>query len=185
MRVIGFEKKRDDLHMTIKMEFTLKNGGKRIVDLPYTEAMKNCRKIIINRTEQFLVLDGVQMDKQDRQMEAFVEQQLEIFQDDATPVENLGKPVLELNRPDVATIQDKYYWISGQAEVYLLNTENFLAYKMTPVEIEEMPVDLIYSGQEKTNFLVDERLAMEIILLILLKVNVMQSSEIYSFPLGL
>ena len=118
-------------------------------------------------------------------MEAFVEQQLEIFQDDATPVENLGKPVLELNRPDVAVIQDKHYWISGQAEVYLLNTENCLAYKMTQVEIEELPVDLIYSGQEKTNFLVDEKRALEIILLILLKVNVMQSSEIYSFPLGL
>ena len=121
-------------------------------------------------------------------MEAFVEQQLEIFTN--RNIENIqavvvGKPVLEVDRPDVRVIQGVYYWISGQADVYLLNTNNYLAHKMGKQEIEDLPVEIIFGGVEMTNFLVDEKRALEIILLILLKFNSMQTSQIFSFPLGL
>ena len=52
-------------------------------------------------------------------------------------------------------------------------------------EIEDLPVEIIFGGVEMTNFLVDEKRAFEIILLILLKFNSMQTSQIFSFPLGL
>ena len=69
--------------MSIKMEFTLKTGNKKIVgnfcsgcfivtqnifaDMEYSvENMKNCRKTLINKCEQHLNLEGVKTQDQDR-----------------------------------------------------------------------------------------------------------------------
>ena len=106
---------------------------------------------------------------------------------DATnnPADATRKPVMEIKKPCLEMIDKKFYWIAGQEEVFLLNNGNTFAYKMSPEEIGEMSVELVYAGQgNPIQFVVEEKRAFEIILQIIHKMNLMQTSKIYSFPLG-
>ena len=117
-------------------------------------------------------------------MEEFIEQQLEIFEEDTNPANTASRPMLELTHPDIRLIQDCHFFIAGHDNVYLLDSEDHLAYKMSKEEIDELPVEILYTGQEKPNYQVDEKNALELIIKIIQKMNIMQTSEIYSFPLG-
>ena len=55
---------------------------------------------------------------------------------------------------------------------------------MSNEEIDELPVEVIYVGHDKPKFIVDEQKAFEIIVKIIHNMNLMQTSQIYSFPLG-
>jgi hypothetical protein len=70
-------------------------------------------------------------------------------------------------------------------DVYRLNNADCFAYKISELEIEELSVELVYTGQNNPEFLVEERRAFQIILQIILKMNMMQpDSKFYGFPLG-
>ena len=82
--------------MNLKMEFTLRNGTKKIVgefeylkwsfilifieynflDMPYnSESRKNCKNIIIGKCEQYMWLEDLSSDKQDKvRLKIFLEQ---------------------------------------------------------------------------------------------------------------
>ena len=109
-------------------------------------------------------------------MELFVEQQLELFEDSNDP--NIdGKPLRELSRPDVVIIEGRYFF------VYLLN-QNDLSYKLSVEEIQELPVEIVYTGEQRPDYQSNEKNMFELILKMISKVNIMQTSRIYSFPLG-
>ena len=103
-------------------------------------------------------------------MELFVEQQLEIFEDSNDPGNNRNdRPLLELTQPDVRLIQDRHFLISGPQNVYLLNTDDRFAYKLSTDEIQELPVEIVYSGEQRPDYLVDEKNALELIIKIIRK----------------
>ena len=69
--------------------------------------------------------------------------------------------------------------------MYSLNNADCFAYKISELEIEELSVELVYTGQNNPEFLVEERRAFQIILQIILKMNMMQpDSKFHGFPLG-
>ena len=115
----------------------------------------------------------------------FIEQQLQLFDATNNPSNTTRKPVLELKKASLEVIDQKYYWISGQVDVYRLNNADCFAYKMSELEIDELPVELVYTGQNNPQFIVEERRAFQIILQIILKMNKMQpDSKFHGFPLG-
>ena len=115
-------------------------------------------------------------------MELFVEQQLELFEDSNDP--NIdGKPLREISRPDIVIIEGRYFFVSGSENVYLLN-QNDLSYKLSVEEIQELPVEIVYTGEQRPDYQSNEKNMFELILKMISKVNIMQTSRIYSFPLG-
>ena len=118
-------------------------------------------------------------------MELFVEQKLEIFEESNNKENNRDvRPLLELTQPDIRVIEDRHFFISGPQNVYLLNTGDSFAHKLSMDEIQELPVEIVYTGEQKPDYLDDEKNALEIIIKIIRKMNMMQTSQIYSFPLG-
>ena len=59
-----------------------------------------------------------------------------------------------------------------------------MATKLSQEEMEELSVEIVYVGPRSREFLTDEKRALEIITSMIQKVNLMQTSKIYSFPLG-
>ena len=115
----------------------------------------------------------------------FIEQQLQLFDAANNPSDTNRKPVLELKKASLEVIDQQYYWISGQVDVYRLNNADSFAFKMSELEIGELPVELVYTGESNPEFLVEERRAFQIILQIILKMNLMQSdSKFHGFLLG-
>ena len=117
-------------------------------------------------------------------MEAFVEQQLEIFEE--SDHDNMNRrPLLELAHPDISIIDGNYFFISGAENVHILNNGDSFAHKLTMEEIGELPVEIVYTGVQRPDYEVDEKNMFELIVKIIRKMNLMQSnSEMYSFPLG-
>lgn len=190
MRVLDFAVQTPGGPMVTKMEFTLKNGNKKVVDLPYTpDAMKNCKKIIVNKCEQYMWLEDLASEKQDKYFPDFVEQQIKLHDQTSNSADTFRKPRLELQKPSIEKLGDNFYWIAGAEEVHLLNAKrsdslDFYAHKLTAEELEELPVEVIYVGIEKFAFLDDEKTALDMLLKIIMKMNLMQSPEFYSFPLA-
>ena len=119
----------------------------------------------------------------------FIDQQIQKFDETHNPAITTRKNILELSSPSVEKIGDAYYWIAGSAEVHLLNHERneenkFYARKLSPDEIAQLPVEIVYVGQENLIFLDDEEKAFTILVSIIEKMNSMQDPKFVSFPLG-
>ena len=107
------------------------------------------------------------------------------------------KPILEVTKPSVHKISfktpgllavHKFYFISGDTEVYLLNLERGedkpYSQKLTVDEISDLPVEPVYVGPQSPIYSTEEKAAIELLLKIIGKMNVMQDPEFLSFPLG-
>ena len=116
-------------------------------------------------------------------MEVFVEQELEIFEY-SNHSNTDRRPILEIAQPDIRIIQANHFFISGPENVYILNNGGNLAQKLSKPEIDELPVEIVYTGVQMPDYQVDEKNMFELIVNIIGKMNVMQSSQMYSFPLG-
>ena len=97
---------------------------------------------------------------------------------------------MELRKPSIEKIGEKFYWICSSEEVHLINHErsedvNFYAHKLTVEELDDLPVEVVYVGTDNFSFLDDEQAALSILVKIIEKMNMMQAPEFYSFPLGL
>ena len=115
----------------------------------------------------------------------FIDQYLKLFDEQVNPSTNTAKPVLEILKPSVELIGERRYWISGQHDIFLLNSGNSFAYKMTQEEIVNLPVEVIFVGRDNPNYIVDEKRAFEIIVQIIGKTNQLQPpGNKLSFPLG-
>ena len=114
----------------------------------------------------------------------FLDQQLQLFDEANNPSQTPSKRILEVSQPSLQVIEDRHYWISGSRDIFLLNSEDSFACKLVEEEIEELPVEVVFVGHDPPNFIVDEQRAFEIIIKIIHNMNQMQTSKIYSFPLG-
>ena len=115
----------------------------------------------------------------------FVDQHLKLFDELHNPADDQHhKPIREVRKPSLQVIGEKYFWVSSPSDIFLLNSGGNLAFKLSPEEITELPVEIAYVGQESPEYRVDEKRVFEIITSIILKMNMMQTSEVYSFPLG-
>ena len=119
----------------------------------------------------------------------FIDQQIQKFDETNNPAITTRKTILELSSPEVEKIGDAYYWIAGSGEVHLLNHERnaenkFYARKLSPDEIADLPVEIVYVGNENFIFLDDEERAFTILVSIIEKMNSMQDPKFVSFPLG-
>ena len=84
---------------------------------------------------------------------------------------------------------DKFYFISGHTDVYLLNHDRSeskpYAEKLTKTQINDLPMEHSYSGGRAPTYLTDEKAAMMLLLRIILLFNLMQGDNFFlSFPLG-
>ena len=116
---------------------------------------------------------------------AFIDQHLlqydQLQQGNQADINN--KPVREVRKPSVELIDDKYYWVSGQQYIFLLDHDNVLSYKMSEEEVNELTVEIVYVGPESPKSSNEERV-FELLVSMILKMNKMQTSQVYSFPLG-
>ena len=99
------------------------------------------------------------------------------------------KKILEFDKPKIKKHDDKYYWVAGPSEIHLLTyyrseAENYFSKKLSDEEIQELPFDVIYTGQTTKSYSNDEEEAFKIILSIIDEMNAMQEPEWYSFSLG-
>ena len=114
----------------------------------------------------------------------FIDQHLRLYDQLQNPADNPGKPIREVKVASLQCIDNKYYWVSSQRDIFLLNNGDNFAHKMSENKIDQLPVEIVFAGRESPEFLADEKRAFELIILIILKMNKMQTSKIYSFPLG-
>ena len=120
----------------------------------------------------------------------FIDQQIQKFDETNNPALTTRKNILELSSPSVEKIGDAYYWIAGSEEVHHLNHEKneenkFYARKLSPDEIADLPVEIVYVGEENLiTFLDDEEKAFTNLVSIIEKMNSMQDPKFVSFPLG-
>ena len=114
----------------------------------------------------------------------FLDQQLQLFDEANNPSQTPNKTILEVPQASLQVIEERHYWISGSRDIFLLNSGDSFASKLSEEEIEELPVEVVFVGHENLNFIVDEERAFDIIIKIIRNMNQMQTSKIYSFPLG-
>ena len=115
----------------------------------------------------------------------FIDQQLQLWDESNNPADTPRRPIVEVSRPSIHILDGRYYWISSENDIFLLNGGESFACKLPEDEINELPVQVVYVGHDETTFIVDEHKAFEIIVKIIRCMNLMQTSKIYSFPLGL
>ena len=115
----------------------------------------------------------------------FIDQQLQLWDESNNPADTPRRPIVEVSRPSIHILDGRYYWISSENDIFLLNGGESFACKLPEDEINELPVQVVYVGHDETTFIVDEHKAFEIIVKIIRCMNMMQTSKIYSFPLGL
>ena len=94
------------------------------------------------------------------------------------------KPILELDVPSLQKINDEYFFIGNQRDVFILNKGGVYASKLSEEEITSLSVELVYTGPEDMIFLNNEETALELLVKIIKKVNLVQTSDVHSFPLG-
>ena len=119
----------------------------------------------------------------------YIDQQLKLFDQNNNPVDITRKSILELTKPSIHKIDDDYYWIWGPKEVHHLNHvrsegPGHYTSKLSEDDILNLPVELVYVGIGVNHFLDDEKKALDILLQIIMKMNMMQDTKFYSFPLG-
>ena len=91
--------------------------------------------------------------------------------------------------PTVLKIDESYFFITGNQTIFALNhnrssNNDPLAQLLTPEDIELLPIEVVYTGRTDAEFSTQENEAMRIILKIIELMNLMQSDEWYSYPLG-
>ena len=118
----------------------------------------------------------------------YIEQMVQAFDRANDPSTNSRKPIFEVKKPSVHKIMDKFYFIAGQAQVFLLSHKRAegeaFAQKLSPDEINDLQMEPIYVGPVTPEYKTDEKEALELLLKIIAKMNLMQDPEFYSFPLG-
>jgi hypothetical protein len=113
----------------------------------------------------------------------FIEQEIEKFAERNNPEneeENQRKKIREISKPSVITIDQTYYFVSGSDQVFLLNKDEATpgyAKKLTEDDIENLPEELVYSGQPES-FSDDEGRAFQLLVTILFNMNLMQEKEV-------
>ena len=101
---------------------------------------------------------------------------------------NVNKKVFDISHPKLIKIDGRFYWVSGEENVFLLNHNRFhpdehFARKLLSAEIESLPVTLVYTGVSK-HYKTDDKAMFEKILEIIDLMNGMQEKKFWSFPLG-
>ena len=157
------------------------------------ESQKNWRNAVITQLGGiWLFLEDCLTSHNNKYFPDLVEQAIEEYQNikngDAGQAGFVRKETREVSKPEIIKLGEKYFFIAGNNNIFHLNhvkaEDDKFARKLTKEEIDDLHVEIIWTGSEQIMYEDDEKTAFTILCSIIEKMNHMQDPQFYSFPLG-
>ena len=138
----------------------------------------------------WLFLDDCPTHLQNKYFPDLIEQAIEVFQanNESAGDDSAKKPLKEFSKPVVEKIGDRYFFIAGSDQIFHLNDQKNddepFAIKLSREEVEELEVQIVWTGSSQYEYDVDEKEAFDLLCSIIHKMNLMQDEQFHSVILG-